>query len=232
MCSGDAGSIGWVHRTPRASKLARVGPRWARNEPPSLAPTCTDASSSSEACWGRVARPCTASRYERSQSPLMSKCAPTNSKSSQPKADPGRAERFAAATLSVPSLALGSLPGRLLRRLDDRVGIVASGSILDAVQASSPNRLGSPNFPSVKRLRTTPRLADRAAATEPWASGQAPDLPELTVLQFHFDTERLAWVGFDPARALNHFIHISVVGGLSHLIGPDLEVADRTRSSR
>jgi hypothetical protein len=55
---------------------------------------------------------------------------------------------------------------------------------------------------------------------------------DLTVVQPHFDTERLAWVGIDLAEALNHFIQISVPAGLSRLIAPDLDVADRTRSSR
>jgi hypothetical protein len=76
-------------------------------------------------------------------------------------------------------------------------------------------------------------MADRvAAATERGASGQVPVLLDLTVVRPHFDTERLAWVGFDPAQTLNHFIRISVVAGLSRLIAPDFDVADRTRSSR
>jgi hypothetical protein len=40
------------------------------------------------------------------------------------------------------------------------------------------------------------------------------------------------WAGFDLAQALNHFIQISAVAGLPRLIAPDLDVADRTRSSR
>ena len=76
-------------------------------------------------------------------------------------------------------------------------------------------------------------MADRvAAATEPGASGQAPDLLDLTVVQPHFDTERLAWVGFDLVQVLNDFIQISIDAGLSRLIAPDLDVADRKRSSR
>jgi hypothetical protein len=37
---------------------------------------------------------------------------------------------------------------------------------------------------------------------------EAPDLLDLTVIQSHFETERLAWVRFDLAQTLNHFIHI------------------------
>jgi hypothetical protein len=61
---------------------------------------------------------------------------------------------------------------------------------------------------------------------------QGPRSPDLTVIQPHFDTERLAWVGFDLAQVLNDFIQISIVARLSPLIRPDLDVADRTRSSR
>ena len=51
-------------------------------------------------------------------------------------------------------------------------------------------------------------------------------------LSFSIDSEQLAWVGFDLARVVNYVIQIPVVAGLSRLIAPDLDVADRTRSSR
>jgi hypothetical protein len=45
-------------------------------------------------------------------------------------------------------------------------------------------------------------------SSELGASVEAPDLLDLTVVQSHFETERLAWVSFDVAQTLNQFIHV------------------------
>ena len=37
---------------------------------------------------------------------------------------------------------------------------------------------------------------------------QAPDLLDLTVVQSYFEAERVAWVGFNLAQALNQFIQV------------------------
>jgi len=37
---------------------------------------------------------------------------------------------------------------------------------------------------------------------------RVPNLLDLTVVESHFETERLAWVGFDLTQALNHSIQI------------------------
>jgi len=74
----------------------------------------------------------------------------------------------------------------------------------------SPIRAGAP-WADLLTSRTgpLPQSADRgAAAIEFVASVRVPNLLDLTVVESHFETERLAWVGFDLTQALNHSIQI------------------------
>jgi hypothetical protein len=57
------------------------------------------------------------------------------------------------------------------------------------------------------RVRTTSTIGRSCSSGHRTQGIRAgPGFPEPEVVQPHFDTERLTWVGFDLAQALNHFI--------------------------
>jgi hypothetical protein len=59
---------------------------------------------------------------------------------------------------------------------------------------------------------------------------EAPDLLDLTVVQSHFETERLPWVSFDLEQTLNQFIHI--VGDCHDLAARDSDEFPGERGPR